>query len=139
MKWKLGNGKKVKFWNDCWYKPGVLLRDVAVRPLNDLELKETVSDFVLLNGDWNREKLKWYLLDNICIDICRLGIITGDLKEDTIVWNYPKEIKFSVESAYMNLSKEPQLRAERQWDLISKWPGNQRNKTFMWLCTKNKS
>lgn len=109
----------------------MFLRDVAIRPLNAIELKDTVTEFVLPNSDWNRDKLKWFLPDDIYTEICRLRLITGKAEEDIIVWNYPKEIEFSIKSAYGNLSKVTHLRAERHRNLIWKWPGNQRSRTFM--------
>lgn len=66
--WKLGNGKRVSFWNDKWLNKGLLLRDVAKRDLSDDDKKDTVYDFTRPNGEWNLDKLQHYLPMEICND-----------------------------------------------------------------------
>lgn len=48
--WSLGNGKKISFWKEGWLNKGMVLREVAKRPLSDIELNETVSNFTLTDG-----------------------------------------------------------------------------------------
>lgn len=125
------------FWKDQWFKQGLYLRDTTDYPLSELELEETVSDFLLPNGSWNREKLRKYFPKDVCRDLLVCHIGSSD-EVDSVVWNYPKEVEFSVKSAYSNLTKEGQTVVERHWSLIWRWPGNQHNRTFMWLYAKNK-
>lgn len=114
------------------------LKDIINRSLTDCELEEKVSAFVLPNGVWNREILHSLLPNDICSNILRCNLSGIENVEDTIVWNYPKECEFSVKSAYSEISKCDQVNVEKNWELIWKWPGKQRNRTFMWLCPSNK-
>lgn len=56
--WRLGNESSISFWNDCLYKTGLRLKDVAIVPLDDSEISKIVSDFVLPNGEWDVDELK---------------------------------------------------------------------------------
>lgn len=108
------------------------------KSLTASNLEKTVSDFLLLNGDWNKEKLRRYLPEDICTEVFNFQIRGNINEEDSIIWNHPKEVEFSVKSAYRFLEQDGQPRIEKHWDLIWRWPGNQRNRTFQWLCAKNK-
>lgn len=89
-------------------------------------------------GEWNREKIKRYLLESTCNDILNSNFHLDEHIEDSIIWNSPTEADFSVKSTYNDLTKEIQSITECHWELIWRWPGNQRNKTFLCLCAKNK-
>lgn len=56
--WRVGNGSRINFWNDCWSKPGIYLKDVATTSLDESEINKTVSAFFLPNGEWDVEVLK---------------------------------------------------------------------------------
>lgn len=56
--WKLGNGRTIRFWDDCWVKPRFRLKEWTPGSLDESEINKTVSDFFLPNGDWNMEELK---------------------------------------------------------------------------------
>lgn len=71
------------------------------------------------------EKLHKTLPENICSGISSIRVGGRENTEDTIVWNHPKEVNFSVKSVYEAISKEEKLNIERHWNLIWKWPGNQ--------------
>lgn len=136
--WRIGNGQKAKFWKDCCCRKGWCLRDVAIKPLEEIEINRMVSDFFLPNGDWNREELKYSLSEEILEWIVKVHLGKSNNEEDTVQWNYLKEVEFTVKAAYNMLSEEECVGTERHWNYIWKWPGNQRTKTFMWLCAHNK-
>lgn len=58
--------------------------------------------------------------------------------DDRIHWNHPREVDFSVKSAYKLVAEEEQPTLGNLWRLIWKSPGNQRTRTFMWMCSHNK-
>lgn len=104
--WKLGNGCSINFWKDSWSKKDFYLRDVATGPLDDSDLNKHVSDYLLPNGDWNLAKLRLLLPQDICEWIVRTypgG--RGDM-EDRLAWKYPKDVNFTVKSAYSQISEE---------------------------------
>lgn len=47
-------------------------------------------------------------------------------------------MEFSVKSTYTEISRNEQSKMDKHWDMIWKWPGTQRNRTFMWLCVRDK-
>lgn len=112
-KWKIGNGKMTKFWKDYWFKKNECLRDMADKSLTAFDLEETVSDFLLPNGLWNREKLQSYLLEDICREVLNFHVRENINEEDSIIWNHPKEVEFSIKSAYKDLAKEGQQRIDK--------------------------
>lgn len=134
----MGNGRDANFWTDCWYKKGIYLKDTALNPLCDSELGKKVCDFILPNGDWDMAKLTENLPDDLCNEIANFHLIGGRNPGDMVAWNHPKELDFSVKYAYKILSKEDQLKTDKHWEIIWKWPGNQRTRTFMWLCAHDK-
>lgn len=93
---------------------------------------------MLPNRDWNRGKLLSLLPEDICSEILKGSISGSECVEDTVIWNHPKEIEFSVKSAYKEISNSEQMNVENHRGLIWKWLGKQRNRVFMWLCAKNK-
>lgn len=68
-----------------------------------------MNDFIMPNEDWNLEKLHHYLPEDICSEILKAKMCESENATDSIVWNHPKEIDFTVKSAYRILSKEEQL------------------------------
>lgn len=121
--WKIGNGNEVSFWNDCWYKQGVYLKDTVNRPLSATELEEKVSEFLLSNGEWNMVKLCRFLLEEMCKDILKRHVSGSDGMDDTIVWNHSKEVEFLVKSAYREIYKNEHMKMEKHWDMNWKWQG----------------
>lgn len=117
VSWKIGDDRKAKFWNDFWFKKGVFLREVATMPLNDFESVKTVNKFVLPTGEWNMCQLKQFLLEKLCSEISNIHI-SGENVEDSVVWNHPKEINFTVKSAYRAVSMDDHLNTEHHWNLI---------------------
>lgn len=63
--WKIGNNKLPYFWKDCWFKNSVCLMDLTDNFFTATDLEETVSDFLLPNGEWDIEKLRNYLPEDI--------------------------------------------------------------------------
>lgn len=57
------------------------------------------------------ENLNQNLPSDICSGISSNFMGGSENTEDIIVWNHPKEVEFSVKSAYRAISKEEQLNA----------------------------
>lgn len=74
------------------------------------------------------------LPDEVCKKTANVHIVKRTSIEYRIVWNHPKEAEFSVKSTYKALSTNEQLKPEKLWKFIGRWPGNQQTRTFMWLC-----
>lgn len=83
-------------------------------------------------------QLAEHLPDDLCNEIANFQLISRRNSSDMVAWNHPKELDFSVKSAYKVLSKEDQLKIDKHWKIIWKCPRNQRTRTFMWLCAHDK-
>lgn len=136
--WRLGDGKRIKFWSDYWCRKNFLLKDVVLEPIEETEANKLVCHYVLPNGNWDVEKIQKYLPKEICNWIVRSFPGIRENCEDDIHWSHHKEGVFYVKAAYSLISKEKRTATERQWKFIWKWPGSQRNRTFMWLCAYDK-
>lgn len=53
-----------------------------------------------------------YLPEEICRGILKIRVNGRENTEDVIAWNHPKEIDFSVKSAYKIITMEDQLDEE---------------------------
>lgn len=58
------------------------------------------------------------LLEDVSNWIVREHSAIRDMVEDSIVWNYPKEVAFSVKSAYKAIVEEELLTANSLWKKI---------------------
>lgn len=61
VSWKIGDGRKSNFWNDYWFKKGIVLKEAVTMPLNESELVKTVNDFIQPTGEWNMCQIKQFL------------------------------------------------------------------------------
>lgn len=99
LRWIVGNGKKIKAWEDNWLisgnqphlarpKRGILLPDLLVSDLLD---QETLC--------WDNAKLN-QLVENE--DIGQIRFIKPSIcdREDAILWHYTKDGEYSVKSGY---------------------------------------
>lgn len=84
------------------------------------------------------ESLKKLLPEDMCEWIVSIFPGIRGNGEDEILWNSLMEMDFSVKSAYNMLAVEDHPVEGSHWKFIWKWPGNQRSRTFMWLCAHNK-
>lgn len=101
-------------------------------------MNKNISEFLLPNGEWDLDKLKRLLPEGISDWIVAAFPRKRENGEDEIQWNHNNEGEFTVKSAYNIIAREERLCTGRLGDFIWKWPGQQRCRTFMWLCAHNK-
>lgn len=63
--WRVGDGKRIQFWNDHWVPGYSILRDVAVRPFDLIESFKLVSDYYDPSMGWNIQHLNSILSPEI--------------------------------------------------------------------------
>ncbi|KAK0578627.1 hypothetical protein LWI29_013416 [Acer saccharum] len=105
LKWRVGDGSLINFWVDDWVPGCGKLKDLASIRIEDIDLKQYVSDF-LSNGEWNVAGLAAVLPCNIVHRI--LSIHAGKTHSgfDKEVWGWDKSGNFSVKSAYLGASED---------------------------------
>lgn len=57
LSWAVGDGRKVRFWEDRWVSPFPNLLDYATREITTEEKTHKVSSFLLYDGSWDLRKM----------------------------------------------------------------------------------
>jgi len=110
MVWKVGSGKKVKFWEDDWL-PNGQLKIRYERIYNNSELKDkAIGSFGSWttegwewNFSWRRDWFEWKksMVEDFMAIIAQVPLQPD--KEDLRRWDEPPLYTFSVKSAYNKL------------------------------------
>jgi hypothetical protein len=95
--WRIGNGSKVKVWEDNWIPRSGLKRPLGHKPHTEVSL---VEELLQPNGQgWNEAKLNDTFFQGDVDDIMSVPVGRAGT-DDYIAWNYTKNGVFSVKSAY---------------------------------------
>jgi hypothetical protein len=138
IKWRVGNGRKVRFWEDIWFGNSSL--ETQFWPLyviNDQQGK-TISQ--VWDGHILRLTFRRSVSENLMNMWYNMLSIVEDLNlqedDDQIIWSFSSNGKFSVQSLYavINHRGVVPLYVSSVWKL--KIPP--RVQIFLWLLTKNK-
>ena len=133
--WSIGNGEKIRVWQDSWIK-GVPLRELIEGPLtrNEYDLKVTN---LKQNQVWNWELISFDLPQAIKDKIKAVPFQLYGTREDTIIWKAAKDGDFSTRSAYQLAipSDNPGALFRGSW--IWKMDMLPKIINFLWLCYHN--
>ncbi|CAN1122078.1 Putative ribonuclease H protein At1g65750 [Linum perenne] len=137
LQWSVRDGTRTKFWTDIWLDSGATLIDFAtdlqgVNPLN------SVSDFFLVNGAWDFNKLESCLPPEIILQIGGMTPPRAGAGEDVLVWGLEDNGRFSIKSTYALLQDFRLEDRNRKWQQLWKWQGPNKIKHFMWLAMQGK-
>ena len=61
IRWKVGNGRTIKFWTDIWCSDDTLASILNLDPGNIPDADLRVSDFITPEKQWDTSKLRNYL------------------------------------------------------------------------------
>ncbi|KAF7815394.1 putative ribonuclease H protein At1g65750 family [Senna tora] len=106
--WRLGDGKKVRFWSDPWLPNGKALCTYALGPLSTSDLAMVAADFVSPSGAWSG------------LDLISCILVRDD--------------NFSTKSAYHAITSVDGGERIDFWKLLWKWKGMEKIRSFLWLC-----
>ncbi|CAL2244240.1 unnamed protein product [Prunus armeniaca] len=135
MKWRVGDGTRVKFWTDTWIGD-VPLVDTNF-PLSDqLDKAETVSNYFSMTG-WNIQKLLQALQPEAVMHIISIHVDVDGNIPDTCIWGPSSNGVFSVKTAY-ELSARFNEVTGSPWKFIWNLKIPPRVKMFTWLLTQKK-
>ncbi|CAN1215673.1 Putative ribonuclease H protein At1g65750 [Linum perenne] len=132
------NGKDTSFWNSTWLDSGVRLIDHATRSITEVELNNSVSDWVDDTGKWDWQRL------NGCLPPLIVGQVTGMDSphptdgDDEMIWGPDPKGRFSIKSAYEILATTRGPPQQNTWKHIWRWQGPSRIKHFLWLAAHNR-
>ncbi|KAF7835216.1 hypothetical protein G2W53_010075 [Senna tora] len=137
IKWKIGNGKSVKFRKNFWVQDLSALSSFAICDIPELMVDCRVFDFCI-NGDWNVDKLRFWLPDKVVNMIVALCPPLEDERDDSVCWRWDNSGDFSVKLAFMAGNKTEDDDWSLLWKAIWRGKGPPRVKTFLWLMGKDR-
>ena len=137
LKWAVGNGEKVRVWNDFWL-PMCSLRTLIEGPLTCDEDLITLNHCFDQNHEWQAQSLSFDLPEHILNAIKATPLSCRYETEDSLQWEFSKNGFFSLKSAYLlakglNPSNLDNVSVDWVWKVES-YPKIQ---FFLWLCLHN--
>lgn len=115
--WRIGNGKYIHAWKDCWVSPEVRIVDYNLNI--PLELQHAnVYDIIDDNGEWN-----WTIMSPWMSNILRLTISanlppTGTDEQDVLTIAGTPHGQYKVRDLYKKLHLEDENANEEIWENI---------------------
>ncbi|KAK9950635.1 hypothetical protein M0R45_006113 [Rubus argutus] len=96
IRWRIQNGNEVHIWGDRWLpRPWTfqVMSPVSLHPLSK------VSELISSTGVWNHDLIQASFLPNDVDCILSIPLVKG-MGNDTVIWHYRKDGKYSVKSGY---------------------------------------
>jgi hypothetical protein len=137
-KWKIGNGRTLRFWEDTWFGNAPLSTQYWDIYFVVNQQMKTVADL------WDGQQLKCDFrrtftpqMMEMWLEICEIAqSITFSMEEDLLIWKYESKGVYSSKSLYaiINFRGVQPVFLPAVWDL--KIPP--RVQIFLWLLSQNK-
>ena len=137
MRWKVGNGRSIQFWTDAWCAEDNLVDLLKLEITNLMEADIKVSEFITSEKQWDTNKLRRYVPNDIVQRIRGIPIPYTNV-EDSFCWGYTGSGDFSTKSATWR-AHENIRRDHPTWPYSWIWKLDvmPKVKIFMWqLCHK---
>lgn len=139
IKWVVGNGKRVRFWEDTWFGNSSLA--IQFWPLYVINEQQGKTISQVWDGQVLRLSFRRLVSENLMhmwYDL--LGILENQIlndEEDKIMWSFNSNGKFSVQSLYVVINH----RGVVPIFVPAVWKLNipPRIQIFLWLLSKNKA
>ncbi|XP_050386206.1 uncharacterized protein LOC126802601 [Argentina anserina] len=134
LKWRVGDGKTIKFRYDPWLTPNALISHVI--PNAHVDHNATVCDFWDDLG-WNIDLLSTALPDDIVNLVINTPTGFEGCGDDVKIWSATSNGIFSVKSAYNSIFNfdEP---AAPHWKALWSFDIPPKQKTFLWVILHKK-
>lgn len=141
IRWKVGNGCRVRLWQDRWLFLGIILKEVAIGDLPDNIASHFISHYIDDNGEWKFHLFEHLLPPEVTLEIRAFLVNGGWGLENHPIWTETSDDQFSTKSTYNLIMGNSMGTDIALWNVVWKWPGNQRGQCFFWkiiqggLCT----
>ncbi|GKU89943.1 hypothetical protein SLEP1_g4011 [Rubroshorea leprosula] len=139
LRWRIGDGQRIKFWQDIWVgdKP---LYEVALSPVLPALMDTPVSHAINSTRDWDADWLRNLLPNNVVAQILATPIPAFQQQEDIVFWNGSPDGTFSAKSAFELLQQQQVVLTQQgeSWRWIWKLQCIEKIKLFVWLLCKNR-
>ena len=99
LRWRVGNGTRIKFWQDHWVDNCSLIDLLSLNSTPPSNPECTVSDFITADRTWNVPKLRRVISDEQVLQkVIGIPLPISDV-EDSFCWGFSGSGTFSVKSA----------------------------------------
>ncbi|CAN1170687.1 Putative ribonuclease H protein At1g65750 [Linum perenne] len=132
------NGKDTMFWTARWIDSGERLIDLLVDANAEIQIDDSVADFVNIDGQWDVDKLRASLPPSVIEMVIGMTPPREDRGDDHWVWGEDAHGRFSIKSAYRLICNRPASQYPNAWKTIWGWKGPNRIRTFLWLAIQDK-
>ncbi|PNX81608.1 ribonuclease H [Trifolium pratense] len=130
--WTIGNGSKVRAWDDKWLYQDKSIQDFGIMIPESLK-HMMVNDLVDTNGGWRFDLLIPWLPSNIISKFHAIMAPSSDSNEDMMAWSGTANGEFSIASAYTLLCRFNDDAWEADWLQIWRLRVPERIRTFIWI------
>ncbi|CAL1412960.1 unnamed protein product [Linum trigynum] len=135
--WNIQNGRSTDFWCDVWVLQ-VPLRDVAIQPIPEERLRDTVASYLDDNGDWDVDRFSQWLPFDVQQKITAVAVDVFSMENDTLFWAPSPNGHFTAKSAFQIAMPQQGNQDEKLWKKIWSNPVPERVRCFSWLVALNR-
>nr|BAE79385.1 unnamed protein product [Ipomoea batatas] len=134
IKWNVGNGRKINFWNDWWVGDGPLASNTdCINQPHMTDIK--VEDLITSQRRWDTGALHNILPTNMIDMVRATPIAINSEQEDFLSWPHSTTGMVTVSSAYSLIAGHDG--DDRSHDWIWRATCTEKIKLFMWKIVKN--
>lgn len=134
VRWIVGNGSAVRFWDDIWLPSRTILQNVAIAEIPEELRNVSVADMSTIEGGWRFDLFSEYLPQQIVPEINACIAATFDQTVDRPIWSLTTNGIFTASSAYSMLSDHDVHGSNRLWCQVWSWNGPQRVLCLIWMA-----
>ncbi|CAL1376041.1 unnamed protein product [Linum trigynum] len=102
------------------------------------DLDTHVAYWVHPSSEWDRERLKTLLPNDVLSLIAGMKTPKPELGEDKMIWGLERDGRFRLKSPYYLTANNDEEDVVQSWKLLWKWKGPNRIKHFLWLVLHDK-
>lgn len=137
FRWRVGNGEKINFWFDIWFKDRALFS--FIESVDNRDLSVSLSQVLMANGQWNFSSLHTTIPPLLAEEL-RDSQTQLSEESDTLLWNETATGLFSCQSAYHTLHRQNYHSLENKRNYIYIWKGKLTNKMkhFLWFVAQDR-
>ncbi|KAF7831784.1 hypothetical protein G2W53_014117 [Senna tora] len=100
LEWRLGDGKRTRFWLDVWVPNCGKLADLALGPLSQHYLHSVVGEYSTSWGGWDWSRFEFRVPMHVRNKIAAIWPPSNLSPSDQLAWKHTKDGSFSVKTAY---------------------------------------
>lgn len=105
IRWNIGDGRKVRFWWDCWATKSHPLIFYALAPVPHTIINKVAAEFVDGNGNWQWESFAHLLPNHIILRVASVIPPNFTRGDDQLFWAESNKGIFMVKAAYTTMSR----------------------------------